>query len=339
MATFDLAHWRSPHDRSALTLAAGVAVALIVTAIGRYWTALALDLHSALSLLGLTTLLAVALVYCRYRQMRECQPVVEVTLLFLLLNFALLPITYVAVRFNLPIADPWLAQVDDLLGFSWKGYVDFVDRSPLISAGLLLAYVSFGVQLICLPAYFALADNASRAFAMVFAYGIVGIVAAVISIWFPSYGALHHYGYTQADFLNVNTHFMTSFLEQFHLARSSESMTMSFQEAEGLLTFPSVHAAVAALCAWAAWGSRYLRYPFLLLNVAMAASTISHGGHFAIDAPAGMLLAVLAIVLVKTLFRGLNTDMSLANERGFVRRLTQCDEASEEVSCPQTAGM
>ncbi|HEY6633863.1 MAG TPA: phosphatase PAP2 family protein [Rhizobiaceae bacterium] len=323
MAKSELNHWRSPHDRSALTLTAGVAVALLFTVIGRFWTALGLDLRGSLSFLSVAMLLIVAIAYGRYRQMRECQPVLEVTLLFLSLTFALLPISYIAVRFNLPIADPWLAQMDAMLGFSWKGYVDFVDRFPLIAHGLLLAYTSFGLQLFGLPIYFALAGNASRAFAMVFAYGAIVVVAAFVSIWFPSHGALHHYGYGQADFLNVNTHFATSFLEQFHLTRSSERMTMVFEDAEGLLTFPSVHAAVAVLCAWAAWGSRYLRYPFLVLNVAMAASAISHGGHYAIDVPAGILLAVLAIILVKALFKDLDTRFSLANERDYFVRLTR----------------
>jgi membrane-associated phospholipid phosphatase len=63
----------------------------------------------------------------------------------------------------------------------------------------------------------------------------------------------------------------------------------------GVLTFPSFHAASAILYAWGAWPIRWLR-PFSLLgNGAMLLSTPIGGGHFLVDVLAGIVVATAAI--------------------------------------------
>ncbi len=69
----------------------------------------------------------------------------------------------------------------------------------------------------------------------------------------------------------------------------------------GILTFPSVHAAVAMLCAWAMWPIRPLRYPFLLLNILMTVSAVSHAGHYLADIIAGIGIAAATIAIVNKL--------------------------------------
>ncbi|WJH40368.1 phosphatase PAP2 family protein [Aliirhizobium terrae] len=77
----------------------------------------------------------------------------------------------------------------------------------------------------------------------------------------------------------------------------------SLDRAAGIVTFPSVHAAVAVLCIWATWNSRWLRYPFLFLNLAMIVSVVTHGSHYFVDAPAGIVLCLVCIKLAQVLPR------------------------------------
>jgi membrane-associated phospholipid phosphatase len=90
---------------------------------------------------------------------------------------------------------------------------------------------------------------------------------------------------------NINIHYGYFFLGQFEAVRSDPHFVLSMEQVAGIITFPSVHAAVAGLCIWAAWSVPYLRYPMLILNLSMAVSAISHGSHYFVDVPAGIFLA------------------------------------------------
>ena len=73
----------------------------------------------------------------------------------------------------------------------------------------------------------------------------------------------------------------------------------------GIVTFPSFHAASAALYAWALWPSRLLRPIVVLANGAMLAATPIVGGHYFIDVIAGVAIAALAIVAARRVGRSI----------------------------------
>jgi membrane-associated phospholipid phosphatase len=65
--------------------------------------------------------------------------------------------------------------------------------------------------------------------------------------------------------------------------------------------FPSQHVAWTVLVLWAGW--RYRIFPWIYLPVAagLAVATIYFGFHYLVDVPAGVLLAVLSILLARRL--------------------------------------
>jgi membrane-associated phospholipid phosphatase len=81
-----------------------------------------------------------------------------------------------------------------------------------------------------------------------------------------------------------------------------DCFNFSLQAAQGILTVPFVHAAVACLCAWAAWTSP-MRHPFLILNIATAVSALLHGSHYLVDVIAGLGVSAFAIATI-TFFAG-----------------------------------
>lgn len=137
---------------------------------------------------------------------------------------------------------------------------------------------------------------------MIFAYYILCAISSVISIWYPALGTCVVYGIEAESLSNINAKFGYFFLEQFYAVREAGLFVMRLDESAGILTFPSVHAGVAALCAWAAWDVKWLRAPFGLLNVAMAISAISHGSHYLVDVIAGVAVAGLCVGVATFVF-------------------------------------
>lgn len=220
--------------------------------------------------------------------------------------------TYAAMRLDMPLADAPLVAMDAALGFDWYRFIAFVDSSPLLARLLGEAYSSFYFQLLFLPVLLALFRREQRAYAMVFAYYLLCALSSIVSIWYPALGTYVVYDVAAADLANINAKFGFFFLEQFHAVREAGSFTLRLDQSAGILTFPSVHAGVAMLCAWAAWDVKWLRYPFALLNVAMAISAISHANHYLIDVIAGIALAGFCASIATLLFYRRTAENSVA---------------------------
>jgi membrane-associated phospholipid phosphatase len=72
----------------------------------------------------------------------------------------------------------------------------------------------------------------------------------------------------------------------------------------GVVTFPSFHAAAAILLGWGFWALRWIRWPAVALNIAMFLAAVPIGGHYVADILAGAAAAVLAIKVAVILDRG-----------------------------------
>jgi len=83
--------------------------------------------------------------------------------------------------------------------------------------------------------------------------------------------------------------------------RSGATRVVQLGDLEGLITFPSFHAASALLFTWAAWPFRRLRWWIVGLNVLLVASTPIDGAHYAIDLVAGIAVAGLSIAATQKL--------------------------------------
>jgi membrane-associated phospholipid phosphatase len=265
-------------------------------------TRLSISLSSFQGAIAIVAFLVPFMIYTRWRKMAVLPATFDCIAAVLVLAVPILVWTYAAMRMNMPLADHALAAMDEGLGFHWRAFIGFVDARPYLSEPLALAYSSFPFQLLLLPALLSLAGKPCRAYAMVFAYALVGLVSSVIGIFFPAVGAYVLYGLGQEDLVNINAKFGYFFLEQFHSVRAAETFTILAEKSAGILTFPSVHAAVAAICAWAAWDVRVLRWPVLVLNILMAVSAVSHGSHYLIDVIAGLGTAGLCISITTAVF-------------------------------------
>ncbi len=244
------------------------------------------------------SILAVFSPYCSWRRMFALRNSVETLCCGLLLIIPSVISTYLAIGVGMPMADDQLVAMDAKLPIDWRSFIAIVDAHGWIAHGLGYAYQSFALQLLGLPILLCVSGKPERGYRMVMAYAAICFLSSFISIWYPALGTYRMYGVAADSLHNINAHFGYFFLEQFHAVRENSDFIFSLDHAAGILTFPSVHAAVAALCAWAAWEIRLLRYPMLVLNVGMAISAVSHANHYFVDIIAGIVLAVACIAVV-----------------------------------------
>jgi membrane-associated phospholipid phosphatase len=245
-----------------------------------------------------TAPLALLIPYLRWRRMERIQAGVELPLLGLLCSLSVLALTYAAMRLNLPLTDANLAAADAALGYHAPSLVSWIDSRRELAWIFGMSYGAFFPQLLLLPAVLCASGQLRRAYSMVLAYLFLGTSGAAISALFPSEGVYIYYGVAPDVLRSINHEAGTLFLRSFNAVRSDPYFILELREAAGIVTFPSGHAGAAILCGWAAWGSRPLRWPLLLINACMYASALTHGAHYLVDILAGTALALACIALV-----------------------------------------
>ncbi|MEW6634682.1 MAG: phosphatase PAP2 family protein [Pseudomonadota bacterium] len=189
-----------------------------------------------------------------------------------------------------------------LLHFDWRSFISYIDDRPRLASLLAFAYGTLFFQLLLLPAWFVVWGDSVRACAIIFSYATLCLCSSILGALYPALGTYVSYGVEIGDLTNINAKYGYFFLDQFHAVRDQSEYLFRLDHAKGIVTFPSVHAGAAALCAWAAWGSRILRFPLLGLNIVMAVSAITHANHYLIDVVAGIGITGLSISVATAVF-------------------------------------
>lgn len=190
-----------------------------------------------------------------------------------------------------PFVDAWLASADQALGFDWLTYTRAVDRMPRLWKLLGYAYASILYQLPIICIVLAFTRSARRLYAVLCAqFGSLAIVAG-IAVFTPALGTYIFYGSPNiahsGDFLSPDL--VASTIRR--LRGGSFSIVL---DPVPLITFPSYHACSAVIFAWALWRTPVLKWPCLVINLAMLAATPAFGCHYLVDVVAGVALGLLA---------------------------------------------
>ena len=298
--------------RIALQIFTGFAV--LAAILSAYLVQLRVDYSSFIFIYYMSGTLYCGALLCIWRKDRYLAPMFESVAAGFLLTLVALITTYSAMALRYPLADAQLAAMDLALQFDWFAFIEFVDSSPLLSKLLANSYQSFSFQLLGIPIVLCILRQPIRACQFVMAYGIVCLISSIVTIWYPALGTFVVYGVAAQDLANINAHFGFFFLQDFHAVRDDPSFILSMGTASGIVTFPSVHAAVGCLAAWAMWQNRFARYPFLLLNLGMCISAVSHANHYVVDVIAGAGIAGLSISLAGILL------LSPGQAQAYLRR-------------------
>jgi membrane-associated phospholipid phosphatase len=207
------------------------------------------------------------------------------------------PLTYLAISINLPLQDAALLAWDRALGLDFRSYLDFVNARPLLIAPLAIGYRSIGWQILGIMIMLPLAGHYRRSAEAICAFTLALVATTCISALVPAIGVYGMLGLHASDFPNIQPGGYYDTLRDAPLVRAGTLHGLNLFRLVGVLTFPSFHAASAALYMWAFWPLRWLRLLLVSCNILMIAATPLAGGHYFVDVLAGIAVSAAAIVV------------------------------------------
>lgn len=285
----------------ALTAALALAVAVAYPMLGLSIDYSAVPITALLIPIGLAASLIFRRLQLNHRFVYGAEVAAQLVLISLLGGL----LSYAAAAMALPYRDTELLAVDRWLGFDILAQVDFLNARPWLAALYAGSYLSIVRQPAIVVAALALTGQSERLQDFAVALVIALTITVVIFIFVParSWAAFLHFDVTTLSSLRIFTDFDAP-LDGMH---SGTLRVVPLADIRGIITFPSFHAAAAALGAWAFWSIRYLRWPMLIVNVLMVLATPVIGVHYVIDVIGGLPIGVAAVFAAsrvrRTMFR------------------------------------
>ena len=130
--------------------------------------------------------------------------------------------------------------------------IRWADASPVRAWLLEVCYNSLGLQLGFLPVAVAFLHSRDRAARMLVAQLAICLIGCTISIGWPAVGTFDFHEFGMEQFKHLSGAVGYQFHEGFFRARNDATFQLTSELISGVSTFPSIHAALAVLCAWAA---------------------------------------------------------------------------------------
>jgi membrane-associated phospholipid phosphatase len=154
-----------------------------------------------------------------------------------------------------------------------------------------------------IPVVLAATRRYRRIEEFIFAFGMALVATTIISALVPANGVYAQVGLDPASLKHVNPQPYLDQVRDLPPTREGVLRHLALLGLGGIVTFPSFHAASAALYTWALWAVRGLRPIVIVTNGIMLAATPLNGGHYFIDLIAGVTIAVAAIVAARLVAR------------------------------------
>jgi len=273
----------------------------ITCAAGLFWAGLDVEVLSNPAFLAVGAgYAAVAFLYNRIRSSeRLAMALTAVAQLVLMMLFGIL-LSYAVTTIDLPYRDAELLALDRWLGFDRTSYVGFFTDQPWKMHATDLVYFAMLPQLAIVPLLLIITDRIERLQQFVAAYCIALVVTVAIFVLVPAVGAFVYFDLTPAQYAALPKEVYTP-ARTLDLLRSGAFKTISLNNLEGLVAFPSFHTIASILYAWALRPIRLLRWPVVLLNTGVILTTPIGGAHYVVDLLAGFAVAVISIALSRRL--------------------------------------
>ena len=193
------------------------------------------------------------------------------------------PLSYLAASANLPLQDHAFDAIDRALGLDWLGLLSWMNSQSAMHPLFLVPYLSFTVQASITVLVLAVSNRLLQLRTFMLAFMLSAIVCIAISAIVPAEGAWGFYGLTPADYPAIVPATRELHLPIFHGLRDGSLRTFAGMTSEGIITFPSFHAALSIIFMVGLWPVPVLRWIGAVVNGLMIMSTPIDGGHYFID--------------------------------------------------------
>jgi membrane-associated phospholipid phosphatase len=253
-------------------------------------TSFRLEASPELTIVFVWILVGALFVYCRWRRMTRLAHLARTWLTLSLFTNAVFILSFILTGIlPLPTWDGAFATADQALGLNWLDMYQWVTSYPAIEAGAHTVYMSLAPEMLILLIALELLGHHNQARTFLRWIIVSGIATIAIGALIPAAGAFIYYHLPDAS--------ATGYVSQFADLRDGALRTINPFDNRGLVAFPSYHAALAVLCAYAAKPLRLFKIPLLALNLLIILSSPAMGGHYFIDIIAGIILAASTISL------------------------------------------
>lgn len=265
---------------------------IVATTCGLIIQRLEFDLTQLIKPLGFTSVLFVF--YCYYKR-RHVQQFTMCTLGLLhlvLFSSCYTILMYLAAMSGRPLIDAQLVDLDAAVGVHVPTIVAWIDAHAFVGHAFQLVYDSLLPQTALTVAVLGFLGEKKSLETFVLRFMISALLTLLLFSYLPADGPFRPYGYEQSAS-------QQRYLAQFEALRCGALRRIGWDNAEGLITFPSFHATWALLLALAYRKRRVLFVTAAVLNATVIFSTLTTGWHYVSDVFAGVIVAMIALVLTR----------------------------------------
>ena len=249
-------------------------------------------------LLASAILTMVAWFYRRWRPDERLASGAENTAQLIAFAAVAAPLSYLAASANLPLQDQMLDVFDRTLHLDWRGLLNWANGAPTIYAVLHPIYLSLTLQMTAAALGLAFTGRLLRLRLYLLAFIVAALITIAISAFLPAAGAWPYYGLSAAASPHVTPAVSTSWPVFYGLRDGSFRMLVAIGS-EGIISFPSLHAALAVILVIALWPVPILGWMVFALNLAMLAATPIDGSHYFSDVLAGVAVTVFSFAAAR----------------------------------------
>jgi PAP2 superfamily len=294
-------------------LVAGVAAFVVIAAAFSDFTVV---LKSYAAPVSICLLLKLGVSYYRDRRNdNNLASALESTAQLLAFAAVAAPLSYVAASAALPLQDAALDSMDRALGFDWKGLLAVMHRWPEFFKFMHLIYMSLSLQLVAVVLLLGFTGRLLWLRVYMLAFIFAALITIAISVLLPAEGVWLYYGLKGDLAAMPLSH--TSWPLFFGLRDGTFRLLMGVGT-DGIITFPSLHAALAVILVVAFWPVPIARWLGASINFLMLAATPFDGSHYFVDVLAGIGIAVLCVAAARMLVMRLALPPAAAKSRDLV---------------------
>lgn len=225
------------------------------------------------------------------------------------------PLSYIAASAGFPLRDSLFDGMDRALDFDWLGLLGVMKRWPELSALLHVAYLSLMVQTAGVVLLLAFTGRLSWLRVYLLAFVLAALTTIAISAVFPAEGVWLHYGLSASAGPLPDSH---SSWPVFLGLRDGSYHTIVAIGAQGIITFPSLHAALAVILMAACWPVPKARWIGAVLDTLMLIATPIEGSHYFVDVFAGIAIACASLFVARAIVQRAHAAATATIEPGLV---------------------
>ena len=194
-----------------------------------------------------------------------------------------------------PLQDHLFASIDGFFQLDWLATVAFLNGSSLLIKVLHASYHYTIFGMIYALVFLNVVRRPERVLEFFWGVVLTCLIVGVVAALLPAVGAYPYYGPAQDARSAIAADAGVWHLGDFEALRNRTFVQFELHKAEGLVTFPSFHTAMALLIPLAMRGYGSVTVAAWVFALVVVLSTIPIGGHHFVDVAAGAALTFLTL--------------------------------------------